>query len=243
MPKSNSGFTLLELLLSAALMAFVLAVAAGMISGVIGGSIRISERVNEDSAAGEIEDVIADDLAFMVAPKKEGVVELRKEGEGDSYFSFYSACGAKTAWGTVPVTIHRVTYQVKPLPGGGKGLFRGEEPIANTKDAYYDAPLLVADRVRSFVVEGRAMNAWSPVWPAEKGGPMPALIRAELNLEGRDGQTRIILVEAVPAAELLVKPEAERRASGGGEPQAQDTTDRKSPAPPARGPGVPRPGR
>lgn len=212
--RRRAGFTLIELLLSAVLLGCVLAASAAMMASVVAGAAQVGEKLIDDNSSGEVEDIIAGDLAFLVAPVKERIVEIETQGEGDSALSFYSACGPKTAWGDTPVTIHRVTYRVKALRGGRKGLFRGEEPIAKTKDAYYDVPVLVADNVKSFRVQGYHQGGWSGQWPGEKGGGMPQLVRVDLVLGLADGGERELLIESAPSIELIAKPEAERRASG-----------------------------
>ena len=218
--KPNSGFTLIELLLAAALLGVIMGVSVGMISGVLGGSMKVTDGISEDDTVGEIEDIIAGDLSFLVTPAKQGAFQMRKESDSNSSLSFYSACGAKTAWGDVVVPIHKVTYQVKPMPGGRKGLFRGEEPLAQTREAYYDVPVLLAEGVRTFLVEGYATRGWVSQWPGEYGGPLPLLVRVQLELDMQGGRTRLVYVESAPSIETIVKPEAERRASGG-EPSGQ----------------------
>jgi prepilin-type N-terminal cleavage/methylation domain-containing protein len=214
------GFTLLELMLAVVVMALVMSIVAAVISGVLGGSVSVAESLSADAAGGEIEDIIAGDLAFLTAPAKDGGVEIREEGGGISSLSFYSACGSRTAWsasGDVPVTIHHVTYEVKTMPSGAKTLFRGEEPLVATRDAYYDAPVVLADSISGFTVEATDGQEWYPKWPAGRGGPVPAMFRVRVEFAEPGGATRSLVIESAPAIEVAPKPEAERRASGGEE--------------------------
>ena len=206
--------TLLEILLAVTLLAVMLAAAAGMISGVLGGVGTAGRSIEYDNMTGEIEDIIADDLAFLVEPTKEGSIAIKEDGPGSWTMSFYSACGPKAAWGETPVTIHRVSYQVKPLVHGGKGLFRGEEPLVVTQEAYYDEPLLLAEGVSRFEVAAFDGKEWQGEWPVEGGGPLPVMFSVRLELTMSDGSARTVLVESAPGIETAVKPEESRRASG-----------------------------
>jgi len=247
MSRRTTGFTLLELLLSVTLLAVLVTAVGAMITGVLGGAGRINAAVEEDAAAAEIEDLIADDLGFLAAPVKppgsgaapasstapsstassssaHGIfarppVSIRADAGGSS-MSFFSAAGSKTAWGDIATQIHRVEYSLRPSPVTGQALFRWEEPIVKTEGAYYDQAVLVAEGVTAFKVEGFDGRDWRDEWPAQGAGALPLLIRVSIDLARADGGTRKLLVESAPGIEFAVRPEAERRASGGGEAAA-----------------------
>jgi prepilin-type N-terminal cleavage/methylation domain-containing protein len=211
----RSAFTLVELLLSVVLLAVILAVTASVLSGVLTGVGIVGAGESLDNLVGAVDDLLSEDLAFLTAPAKNGNLTIRSDSSGTTSFTFYSACGARTAWGDAPVLIHKITYQVKPTAYAKKGLFRGEEPLVKTSGAYYDAPVLLTDDVTSFTVEGFDGKEWHPGWPLESGADLPALLRIHIEIEPARGVKRTVTIESAPAIESHPKPEEERRASGG----------------------------
>jgi hypothetical protein len=209
------GFTLLEVLLAATLTALIFAVVASIIAAVMGGTSRVSAAVSEDNSGGEVEDVIADDLAFLTAITDKPPFSMKVGSGNATSFSFYTSAGSKTAWGMVATPIHIVTYEVKPMPSGGKGLYRGEKPLIETADAYYDAPLLLAENVTMFKAEAYDGQKWHNAWPDSGTSPLPALIRVYIDLQTVDGRTKQLYVESAPPVEYGSRPQEERRASGG----------------------------
>lgn len=211
------GFTLIEMLLAVTLLAVVFAVVSGAITAVLAGSSRVTEAMGQDSVAGEVEDVIADDLAFMTAPTEQQPFTIKQGSSSSATMTFYTSAGSKTAWGEVTTPIHTVTYEVQPIAGGGKGLFRGEKPIIESADVYYDAPLLLADNVTLFKVEAYDGQEWKDEWPVESGAKLPALISVYIDIQLADGSTRQLYVESAPPIEYNMRPQQERRSSGGAE--------------------------
>jgi prepilin-type N-terminal cleavage/methylation domain-containing protein len=221
--RHTGGFTLLELLLAVTLLGLVFAVVAGIISSVLSGSTRVSESLSQDSVAGEVEDVIADDLAFMTSVTDKPPFSSSQDTSTFAKLAFYTSAGAKTAWAdaTMPIPpIHQVTYEVQPLPSGGRGLFRGEKPLVESPDVYYDAPLLLAGNVSLFKVEAYDGQKWQSEWPFEGGAPLPALIRISIDIDLPNGTKRQLYVESVPPIEYGGRPQEERRASGGADANA-----------------------
>lgn len=214
MSPNTKAFTLLELLLAVILMGFLLAVVAGIVHGVLASAGGVSAAIGDDASAAEIEDVIAEDLAFVIVPKKDGALTVKDEGGGMSSLGFYSACGPKTAWGDAVLTVHRVEYSVKPTLRGGRGLFRREQPLVKTSGAYYDSGVLLAGDVASFFVEAYDGAEWRTQWPPDKGGPLPAFLRVTIVIAPAGGSRRTIFVESAPAVESASRPEPERRSSG-----------------------------
>jgi len=232
----RSAFTLIELLLSVILLAVILAVAAGVLSGILAGIGTVGAGEGLDNLVGTVDDCISEDLAFISAPGKSGNLTIRSDSGGTTSFTFYSACGAKTAWGDTPVLIHKITYQVKPTAYATKGLFRGEEPLVKTRDAYYDAPVLLSDDVTSFSVEASDGETWHPAWPLESGADLPALLRIHIVIAPAPGVKRTVTIESAPAIEAHAKPEAERRASGAaGKPASKARRTGKTDVPNAPG--------
>lgn len=239
--RSPAGaFTLIEMLLAVTLLAVVFAVVSGAITAVLGGSTRVNEAMGQDSIAGEVEDVIADDLAFMTAPTEQQPFTVKQGSSRSPSLTFYTSAGSKTAWGEVTTPIHTVTYEVQPMAGGGRGLFRGEKPLVESADVYYDAPLLLADNVTLFKVEAFDGQTWQDEWPVESGAKLPALIRVYIDIQLADGSTRQLYVESAPPIEYNMRPQQERRSSGGAEGAGADNQNNNGGTPQDKaGPGNP----
>ncbi len=220
--RARRGFTLLELILAVTIMALIMAVVAGVIAGVIVGSRRVGEKVDRDLLAGEIDDLIADDLAFIAVPCREQAFTITKKPDGNSFLTFYSAAGAKAAWGKLATPMHVVTYSVEPLSRGGKGLFREEVPIIASDDAYYDGALLVAGAIGTFHVEAFDGSRWHSRWPDEGTAGLPVLIRVALALEEPGKAARTIFVECAPSVEYVVRPGAPSASSGSKETEGHN---------------------
>lgn len=227
MSARRSGFTLVEVVLVATLLALVFGLVATIIATILNGAGNVSEALTYDNEAGEIEELIASDLAFLAPVPNVTPVRFEPEGAGFATLVFYSAAGARTANGEPVTPVHRVTYSVHPLAGGGKGLFRGEEPLVESRDAYYDAPVLVAEGVTLFKVEASDGGEWRERWPGDGAGPLPALIRVFIDVPRPDGESRRLVIESAPMVEAVQKP-TDRSASGGEDkPQASPTEEPK----------------
>ncbi|MCD6404495.1 MAG: prepilin-type N-terminal cleavage/methylation domain-containing protein [Planctomycetes bacterium] len=226
--RSQGGFTLLELILAVTIMALVMAVVAGVIAGVLVGAERVGEKADRDLVAGEIDDLIADDLAFIAVPSCAQAFTITGKANGNSFLTFYSAAGAKAAWGELATPLHVVTYRVEPLERGGKGLFREEVPIVTSNDAYYDGALLVAGALGAFRVEAFDGSQWHSRWPDEGAAGLPALIRVTLTLEEPGEAARTIFVESAPSVEYVIRPGAAGAAdeSEGGKDPDKKTADK-----------------
>jgi len=209
------GFTLLEVLLAATLTALVFAVVASIISTVMQGTSRVSDGISADNYGGEVEDVIADDLAFLTAITDKPPFSMKVGSGSATSISFYTSAGSKTAWGMVATPIHIVTYELKPMPSGGKGLYRGEKPLIETADAYYDSPLLLAENITMFKAEAYDGQKWHDAWPDSGTSPLPTLIRIYIDVQTADGGKKQLYVESTPPVEYGSRPQQERRASGG----------------------------
>jgi prepilin-type N-terminal cleavage/methylation domain-containing protein len=211
---TQGAFTLIELVVSILILGLVMVVVAGILDGVVVRAARIERTVDADTFAGEVDDLIADDLAFIAAPPGAGPITITRESAGSPKMSFYSAAGATAAWGEPATPLHLVTYSVEPMAQGGDGLFRGEEPMVTSDQAYYDEPLLVAGGVTDFHAEAFDGAEWHERWPDEGTGLLPVLVRVTFTL-GTDGSARSVVVESAPAVECIIRPQAQRRASGG----------------------------
>jgi len=224
--RSAAAFTLLEVLVAVIMLGALMAAAAGLVGVVLVGSRRVDETIDADLAVAEADEIIADDLAFLAAIPGKPPIVLRERSDGASYVSFYSAAGAKAAWGELAVPVHLVTYMVEPIAGGsGKGLFRLEEPLVEWKGSYYDSALLLVGPVESMTVEAYDGEAWHTVWPDAGASGMPVLIRLTVTFPGDEEGARHIYVETAPSVECVTKPQAERRASGGTKKEDESTAN------------------
>ncbi len=206
-------------------------------SGILGGSKRAADAVAADNVGGEVEDLLAGDLAFLAAVPDRVPIEFKAEPGGFSSLAFYSAAGSRTAWGQVATPLHLVTYSVRPLPDGSKGLFREEKPLVETRDAYYDLALLVAGGVSAFKVEGSDGQRMRDAWPDQGAGELPALVRVYLDILRADGTTDRLYVESAPPVEAARKPLSRPAATGPQEPATIPTGGRPKPTAAVSAPG------
>ncbi len=214
-PWGRAAFTLIEILVAVVMLGAIMAAAAGLVGGVLVGTRRVEETIDADLALAEADEIIADDLAFIVAVPGTTPFTSRGRADGSSLVSFHTVAGAKAAWGEVATPVHQVTYSVETLAGGGKGLFRAEEPLVVSKGAFYDEPLLLVAPVENLFVEAFDGAEWHDEWPETGAAGLPTLIRVTVTFPGEEEGGRSIYVESAPAVEFIVKPQAERRASGG----------------------------
>lgn len=198
------GFTLVEVVVASVVLALVMASVAAIVGGTLLGARRVEIALDADLAVAEAEDLIADDLAFMCAMPGRASFRVDEGSAGDAVLTFWSAAGAKAAWGEVVTPIHSVSYHVAPMPDGGTGLLRREQPLVESLDAYYDDALLVIEGVEGFTVEAFDGSEWHAKWPAgETALSIPILVRAQVTLIGEGGSARTIYVEAAPHVEDL----------------------------------------
>lgn len=207
--KRFRGFTLVELMVSAIVLAMVSTMVAAFVGGVLTGSRRVIRAVESDAWLGEIEELLADDLAFLVVDPDRSPIVIVKDGAGVRMLIFHTAAGAKAAWGEVATPVHEVTYTIGAAAGGTQGLFRTERPPFESRGVHYDGGILVADGVVSFDVEVFDGEEWHDTWPVGDAEGLPALISLELVLVGDDGVVRTIFVESAPAVEFIKRVEQE----------------------------------
>ncbi len=211
--RRECALTLLELVLALSVLALILAVVAGIFHTVVLGSIRVEAASDEDLLLGEVDDLLADDLAFLTILPDVPPVTLN-DGDGDSYLAFYTSAGSKSAWGDIATPVHLVTYRVGPLSSGGKGLFRHESPLVETDKAYYDDPVLVIGSVLSFTARATDGLDWFTNWSARGETGLPLLLSLTVEVSRPDGSTKTIFVESAPHVEFIIRPKAERASSG-----------------------------
>lgn len=207
--RARKAFTLIEVVMAVTILALAMAISAGVVAGVLAGTQRIQAEIDFDSFAAEIDDLVADDLAFLAAGGRGVVFLITVKADGNSFLSFCSGAGAKAAWGELVTPLHMVTYSVEPLSDGSKALFRGEEPIVASDDAYYDRPILVAANVMSFTVEAYDGAEWEDRWPGEGTGVVPVLIAVTLVIDDGTEAGRAVFVECAPPVEYEVPLDAE----------------------------------
>ncbi|MHC4714000.1 MAG: PulJ/GspJ family protein [Planctomycetota bacterium] len=228
-PTRRTAFTLIEILVAVVMLGAIMAAAAGLVGGVLVGTRRVEETIDADLALAEADEIIADDLAFIVAVPGTAPFTSRGRADGSSVVSFYTVAGAKAAWGEVATPVHVVTYSVETLRGGGKGLFRAEEPLVVSKDVFYDEPLLLIAPVENLFVEAFDGDEWHDEWPEVGAAGLPTLVRVTVTFPGEEEEWgRSIYVESAPAVEFIVKPQAERRASGRKESTERPAKDNES---------------
>jgi hypothetical protein len=198
------------------ILAVIGASLAGFYSTMITGT-RAAERMTElDAVAGEVDEIIAGDLAFLAAVDDASPVRISEKANGASTLVFHSAVGSRTAWGEPATPLHRITYLVDRMPDGRLGLFRGEEPIVETPGAYYGPPLLVVGGVSSFVVEASNGSDDFAVWPAEGAEGIPVLITVTVVFSNENGG-RTVFIESCPPVDTLDRPKAVRWTDGAGD--------------------------
>ncbi len=201
MIKRRNGFTLVEVVVASVMLALVMGAVAAMVAGTLVAAARVSAVLDSDLAVAEAEDLIADDLVFMAAVPGETSFSLGSSG-GNSLLTFYSAAGAKAAWGNVATPLHAVSYAVLSSPDGARGLFRREQPLVETAGAYYDGDLLLVEDVRSFSVRVFDGAEWHEEWPSGDAlRTLPVLVRLEVVFTDAGGSLRSIYVEAAPHVE------------------------------------------
>jgi len=211
MNSARRGFTLVEVLAASVMLALVMGAVAAVVAGTLGGAARVERALDSDLALAEAEEVMADDLAFISALPGRVSFSLAEGPGGDSVLVFWSAAGAKAAWGDVATPLHSVTYSVGSTGGGDRVLFRGERPLVKTDGAYYDDPLALIENVDYFSVEAFDGFEWHDEWPAgETGLTLPLLVRARAVLAEAGGSARSIYVETAPHVEspAEVRPSA-----------------------------------
>lgn len=196
------GFTLVEIVVASVILALVMASVAAIVAGTLLGARRVESALDADLAVAEAEDLIADDLAFMTVIPGRLSFSVGEASGGEAVLTFWSAAGAKAAWGDLVTPIHSVSYRVARMPDGGMGLFRREEPLVESGGAYYDDALLVIGGVEGFTVEAFDGLEWHAKWPAgETALTIPLLVRVEVALAGGAGPLSSIYVEAAPHVE------------------------------------------
>lgn len=207
--RRSGGFTLVEVVVSGIVLAMISTIVAGFVGGVLSGSRRVSRAVESDARLGEIEDLLADDLAFLVVDPDRRPLGIVKSGAGVRMLIFHTAAGAKAAWGEVATPVHEVTYTIGAAADGTQGLFRSEVPPFESMRVHYDGGILVAGGVVSFEVEVFDGEEWYDTWPVGDAEGLPALISLELVLMGDDGIQRTVFVESAPAVEFVLRVDEE----------------------------------
>ncbi len=181
-PAQSAGFTLVELLLAAAIAVLIAALAWSLLS-TTGRSVSSQEaRAAGPAAAARAAERAQADLAALFLPEGDAACALALEENG----SRIAFCAVRAA-GRTPDLVwsdpRRIEYAVENAGGPDAALVRVEEALAGPLGRVTNR---VLSRVAEFAIELHDGADWRRAWPPEGVTPPPIPQRARITVRKED---------------------------------------------------------
>lgn len=175
MPRPDSGFTLVEVLVATAITALLLTA----VYGVFGSLSSNQQRLRQQAEHGYLSRVLFDRLGreLRTVIDRPGVEGMVFEGESSQARTSLTLC---TTSGTTGAGIVRVSYELRREGDDAYMLVRRETPLSqadNEADWVKLAGGIAALRLRF-----AAADSWRETWSADNGAGLPDLVEITLEM-------------------------------------------------------------
>ena len=178
MPRPDSGFTLLEVLIATTITALLLMTTYGIFSALSRNQQRLQQQAEYSYLSRVLFDHLGRELRTVI--DRPGVEGMVFQGESSESRMSLTLC---TSSGTTDEGIVRVHYELRPEQGETFILVRSETPLLQQDDRVHRVKL--AGGIGALRLRFADSDGWRDTWQSESQIGLPSMVEVTLEMPSK----------------------------------------------------------